>query len=230
MKSSVLSFQHLGFSCTLIRSSRKTVSLSLEADGTVLIRGPLCLSEEMARRAVEDNQPWLLQRKQTIRSAQERPLLQGGRIWMLGRTFALYRGSQPSFGENWLCLPRRIEDERAAVSVCCRGLALEEINRRIRHYAPLLGVTPASVSVGRSNSSWGSCRRDGRLLFSWKAVFLYPEDLDYLVVHELCHLRYFDHSKAFWWMVSTQIPNYKERIRHMEEVASRLSAQGWKPY
>lgn len=230
MKSSVLSFQHLGYSCTLIRSSRKTVSLSLEPDGTVLIRGPLRLTEEMARRAVEDGQHWLLRRKQTLQSAQERPLLQGDRIRLLGRVFTLYRGSQPSFGESWLCLSGRTTDEKAAVADCCRDLALEEISRRIRHYAPLLGVTPSAVTIGRSNSSWGSCRRDGRLLFSWKAVFLSPEDLDYLVVHELCHLRVFDHSRAFWRMVSTQVPDYKERIRHMDEVASRLSAQGWKPY
>lgn len=230
MNPSVLSFQHLHFSCTLIRSSRKSITLSCQPDGTVLIRGPYALTEALARKAVEDHQQWLRQRQQKLSAAQIQPLLHNGRIRLLGKDFAIRRDSQAAFGEGWLCLSDRIGDEKAAIADCCRQLAMEQIDRRVQHYMPLLKVAPKSVAIGRSNSAWGSCKRDGCLRFSWKAVFLCPEDLDYLVVHELCHLQHFNHSKAFWRMVSTQFPDYQERSRRMDQVFLQISAQGWKPY
>ncbi len=84
------------------------------------------------------------------------------------------------------------------------------IERRLEYFSALYGYTYDSVSVKDTSSRWGSCSKRKSLNFSFKMKFL-PDDLfDYVIVHELCHLQEFNHSKAFWKLVEQQIPNWKE--------------------
>ena len=109
-------------------------------------------------------------------------------------------------------------------------LALQVFTERTMHFAPLLGIRPeeiTKIAIGRSNSSWGSCRAGGQLRFSWKALFCSSRDVDYLTVHELCHLRHMDHSPAFWKMVETAIPDWRECRERMKNTSRQIKAQNW---
>ena len=94
-----------------------------------------------------------------------------------------------------------------------RKRAAEAIRARCSHYAPLMGVSYGTITIREQKTRWGSCSAKGNLNFNWKLVLMPPEILDYVVVHELCHIRHHDHSPAFYRLVKSVLPDYKERER-----------------
>jgi len=82
---------------------------------------------------------------------------------------------------------------------------------RVAYYAPLLGVRPSEIRIGSAKKSWGSCSASGRLTFSWRLMTAPPDAVDYVVVHELAHLKQLNHSKRFWEIVSLAMPDWKDR-------------------
>lgn len=101
------------------------------------------------------------------------------------------------------------------------------LTARTEHYAQLMGVRPTSVRVGSARSRWGSCSSAGRINYAWFIIMGGDELVDYLVVHELSHLKHMNHSKRFWDMVDTYIPDAKERRRKLRMLQKKLYAEGW---
>lgn len=97
--------------------------------------------------------------------------------------------------------------------------AYELAVRKVRHVAEKYGVTYGTVTIRNQKTRWGSCTKEGNLSFSYRIVFLPPELQDYLVVHEICHIRELNHSKAFWDLVKKEVPDYvhvRKRLRGIE--------------
>ena len=88
--------------------------------------------------------------------------------------------------------------------------ALRLAEARLAHFNTLYGFAYKKISIRASRTRWGSCSRTGNLSFHFHIVHLPPHLADYLVVHELCHIGSFDHSKAFWELVARAVPEYKE--------------------
>lgn len=81
---------------------------------------------------------------------------------------------------------------------------------RLRHFNLYYGFTYRRLTIRNSKTRWGSCSRQGAIMLSYTVVLLPPALADYLIVHELCHVKEFNHSPRFWQLVSETIPNYKE--------------------
>ncbi len=86
------------------------------------------------------------------------------------------------------------------------------VHARLLHFAPLLNVTYKKVFIKNSRTRWGSCSKLGNLNFNYRLALLSPELADYVVVHELCHLLHFNHSKVFWDEVGKLLPEW-QRLR-----------------
>ena len=84
-------------------------------------------------------------------------------------------------------------------------------SQRVAHHAARVGVEPGRVQIRELGYRWASCRTDGELHFHWKCLMAPPKILDYIVVHELCHLHHRDHTNAFWNEVDKVMPDYRER-------------------
>lgn len=92
-----------------------------------------------------------------------------------------------------------------------KSKAWEYIPNRVDYFASIMGVTPANVSINRAKTRFGSCNSKKRLNFSCN-VMRYPiEAIDYVIVHELAHIKELNHSKRFWAIVESVLPDYKER-------------------
>ncbi len=89
--------------------------------------------------------------------------------------------------------------------------ALREIPPRVAFYAAKMGVRPASVKINGARTRYGSCSSKQALHFSYRLMQFPPAAWDYVVVHELAHIRHFNHSSAFWAEVERYMPDYKER-------------------
>lgn len=109
--------------------------------------------------------------------------------------------------------PRRTREDYIENKEAARVLIVEKIKKLNEKY----GYKPNRVSIRNQKTCWGSCSRKGNLNFNYKIMFL-PENIqDYIVVHELCHLKEFNHSKKFWGLVSEMVPNHLEIRRELRK-------------
>jgi predicted metal-dependent hydrolase len=90
---------------------------------------------------------------------------------------------------------------------------------RLEHYAPLLGVQWRKLTLSSASTLWGTARSDGSIRLNWRLVHFRLPVIDYVVAHELSHLRVMDHSPRFWDTVRTVVPNYPELRAHLKDEA-----------
>jgi predicted metal-dependent hydrolase len=91
-----------------------------------------------------------------------------------------------------------------------RERARRELPARLVELAAEHGLTVARVSIRNQRTRWGSCGRDGHISLNWRLILMPPEVRDYVLVHELMHLRRLDHSRAYWRLVAAACPGYRE--------------------
>lgn len=96
--------------------------------------------------------------------------------------------------------------------------ALALIKERLEYFNNFYGYKINSVKVKSQNSRWGSCSKSGNLNFNYQLIYLTPEQRDYVIVHELCHLKELNHSQRFWDLVEQTIPNYKEIRKGLKNI------------
>ena len=103
--------------------------------------------------------------------------------------------------------PEPTEEERKALIRRAR----ESLPPKVAHYAALMGVRPAGITITSARTRFGSCSGKNRLSFSWRLMDYPEEAIDYVVVHELCHIRHHDHSPAFYAFIASVMPDHKAR-------------------
>ena len=103
----------------------------------------------------------------------------------------------------------------AAMEAHLRARAKEVLPQRVAYFAHLMGVKPAQVKITGARTRWGSCSGRGNLNFSWRLMLADEREIDYVVVHELAHLREMNHSPRFWAVVEAVMPDYRERKKSL---------------
>lgn len=108
--------------------------------------------------------------------------------------------------------PEITEEERQ------RGIALAKqiIPERVAYYAKIMNVTYGRITIREQKTRWGSCSSSGNLNFNWKLILMSGEVMDYVVVHELAHRKEMNHSEAFWKIVESVLPDYRERRKQLK--------------
>ena len=101
------------------------------------------------------------------------------------------------------------------------------IPQKVAHYAKQMNCSPSSVKINAAKSHWRSCSHNGRLNFSWRLIMASSDVVDYVVVHELAHIKAFNHSSAFWELVKQLLSNYKESEKKLKTLRERLNREDW---
>jgi predicted metal-dependent hydrolase len=180
---------------------------------------PAGVREKTVDEFIAANRRWLAGKVAAMRETAARPrelfVERPGTIWLAGEPLPV---SHHRAGRAVAAL----RDGQLVVggAAAAAGAAIErwyrrECRRRLQVVAELeaarIGVGYQSIGVRDQRTRWGSCSRGGRLSFSWRLVLAPPEILAYVVVHELCHLREFNHSPSFWRLVESVRPDWRQQ-------------------
>lgn len=212
-------------SYTVIRSQRSTADLIIERDGSVLVRAPAWVGDEQVADLVESRLYWIFQSLAEWRDLNATRVLReyrnGEGFLYLGRAYRLLLvadQAEPLLLKNGrFCLRRDLvergdtEAARAMFRDYYVARGHERLQGRVAYFAPKVGVAAASVDVRELGNRWASCSTRADLAFHWKCLMAPQTVIDYIVVHELCHLRHRDHTDAFWNEVDKVLPQYRER-------------------
>ena len=220
---------------TLIRSVRRTISLQIMPDATLVVRAPLRMPQADIDRLIRDKENWIVKHrniKKRQQAAKASFALQiGDFLTLMGREYPLCacEGVRTGFdGSCFFVLSGRSADERkAAVIQIYKHLARSVLTGKAEAYAKRMGVRFRSVKVSSARTRWGSCSGQGNLTFSWRLMLAGEAEIDYVVVHELAHLRQPNHSSRFWTVVQSVLPDYIARRKRLAAVQDKLNRENW---
>lgn len=216
-------------SYTLIRTKRKTVAIQVKSDGSVAVRAPQRLAKREIDRMVQQKEGWILahqQQMQQRQQAQESFFLSDGRLPLLGGWLPItYTDTKTPFCSQGTCFLARGEEAELweQAERLYRSIAREQLERRVADYANRMGVHPTGLRITGAKGRWGSCSGKNSLNFSWRLILAPEHCVDYVVVHELCHILHHDHSTAFWQEVERWFPDWQQ----CREQLGQLARQPW---
>jgi len=201
----------------IIRSKRKTIALQIIDDATLIVRAPFDVSEETIKRVVAKHIKWIEQKKKEIltRDPKFKPkeFVNGEGFLYLGRYYKLTivkEQEQPLIFNNGFFLLRDYQPVAKQLLIdWYKERAYEKISQRVEWYAKKGGFVFNKINITNANKRWGSCSLKGNLNFSWRLIMAPISVIDYVVVHELCHLEERNHSRRFWIKVKMLMPNYE---------------------
>lgn len=204
---------------TLIRSKlRKSLGIYIH-QGKVTVRAPMHESLHNIQQFFQHKQSWIqshLQRQLQIEQKAQHSFLAGDRfLWLDNELILATQQGRPAKVESCnntlhvVCArPHDPRNVRRQIETWYKTQALQYLQQRCEVFSKILNLHPQSISVRRYKTRWGSCNHRGELQFNWLIMMAPAAVVDYLVVHELCHLKHFNHSAKFWQLVSTTLPHY----------------------
>lgn len=117
---------------------------------------------------------------------------------------------------------RRIDRPQRAHYEAHKELARSVILERLAYWNALYGHTYKRVAIRNQVSRWGSCSTKLNLNFNYRLIFLPQELMDYVIVHELCHLKHFNHGADFWLLIEEKMPKYREHKAELQSIAASM--------
>lgn len=219
--------QTIGF--VLRRSRRKSIGLAINDDG-LIVTAPNWVTLGQIDDAVREKSQWVLKKLRWMQERREQLALAdtdwsdstsipylGKRILLgLGHsgTAHAFTGQELAPQDNdqlLLALPRDAEHQRVRDSVhsWLQARAIEWFGRRLEHFLSANNLTINRWRLSSAATRWGSCTSDGNIMLNWRLIHFTPDIIDYVVVHEIAHLRQMNHSKEFWKEVGRMLPGFE---------------------
>ena len=216
------------------RVKRKTIGMSVGADG-LEVRAPRWATVASVEAVLHEKSAWILRKLQESQERQKQ----------MRHTIIEWRdgAALPFLGEQWVvrldpehqslqasyqdtspkCLPIALSIHaqpgqiRDAVQAWLMQQAKLNFTQRLDHFAPQLGVQWKRLSLSNASSRWGTASADGSIRLNWRLIHFKQDVIDYVVVHELSHLRVMNHSPQFWETVGSLVPDYQQRRHALNE-------------
>lgn len=189
---------------TILRSKRKTISIQINPDLSLTVKAPIGASQKDIEKVLKEQEGWIQKHIEQIKEYE-----------------AKMKESNEGSNENSYFTPdeiRQLADQ-----------AMKYLPERVSHFSKIMGVSCGRLTIRNQRTRWGSCSSKGNLNFNCLLMLMPAAVIDYVVVHELCHLKEMNHSKAFWAEVEKVLPNYKEQVEWLKEHGGQIMKRQGRP-
>ncbi|MDU5082735.1 SprT family zinc-dependent metalloprotease [uncultured Tissierella sp.] len=215
----------------LRQSKRKTLSIYIERDGSVTVLAPEHLNMEEIEKVLEEKRYWIYSKQEEwkyLNSAKvKRQFVNGEGFLYLGRSYRLKLVDEQDeplkLYQGYFCLRKKdIPFAAEHFKEFYRTKGTMKLKDRVDHYKDMIGVKPQGIRVMELKYRWASYSNNDILNFHWKLMMAPMTIIDYVVVHELVHFLYPNHTESFWNVVDKVLPDYLERKNWLREEGAAL--------
>lgn len=210
----------------IIRSRRRTVAIVITTDGGLLVRAPLHASDAEILALIKEKESWIRSKQALVKEKnstyQPKQYIPGERFLYLGEHFPLrivpvqrrslildygyFQLRKASLGRAEQIFARWYREQARII-----------FTERMTTYSMKAGVSYKSIRITGARTRWGSCSSNGSINFSWRLVMAPLDVIDYVIVHELTHLKVPNHSHKFWQEVSELMPDFGIQRKWLKE-------------
>lgn len=207
--------------------NRTSIGISIDLYGNIEVQAPKGTRDEFVLQLLEGKWDWIQQKSKEMKDRlfeqAEKVYEHGESFLYLGKTYPIQIYQEKNIAQDHVVFERdtlhiyvrQLEDELIKQALKrfyyqqCKAL----VEKRIKTYRGHFKVKPRSIRISDSKRTWGTCDSNLQLTFNWKLAMAPLEVIDYVVVHEMCHMVHLNHDRSFWRLVGKIMPDYKERER-----------------
>lgn len=217
--------------------NRKTISIAVEPPKDITVVAPVDTNIEEIKDIVKSKGAWIVQKLFEFRNIESkrvnREFVNGESFMYLGRNYSLQiyidktiqnNSSVKLFRGKFHVYVKEKNDEviKEAMEAWYREKTEEQVKKRIKYYQKYFNKKPTAIRVKEQKKRWASCTSNNELLFNWRCVMAKSTALDYIVIHEMCHMYYMNHSQEFWDLVASVMADYEVRKEWLRDYGIRL--------
>lgn len=216
---------------------RKRFLLTIEPPGFVKVKAPRSATLQAVAETVEEQRSWIsmklhamgaLKGDEDAADLEQAPIASTFRLE--GRDYPVHvvlttEQARVERSDSGLTVYVQQEGPGAISAVLKRygfQLCKKAVQKRIQYWQPHFKVKPASVEIQESTIKWGQCSSQRRLSFNWQLIMAPPEALDYVVLHEMCHLIHMNHDRSFWRLLGGLMPDYMLRQQVLDRTGTPM--------
>ena len=209
----------------LIRSRRRSISLEITRDARLVVRIPKYATLTDVKRFIMEKRDWI---EKKLHEASERVnkkvlknFVPGEKFYYLGDKYPLeiVKSQSPKlkFNNGFYLADGNAGVAKSIFIKWYKRQAKLNIPKRVQWYGNIHELDYKKIKITSASRRWGSCTTQGNINFTWKLILLPIKIVDYVVAHELAHLKQHNHSKKFWAEVEKMLPDYKERRKWLKK-------------
>lgn len=205
--------------------NRTSIGIYVDPYGKIEVQAPKGTSDECVLQFLEEKWDWIQQRMQEMRDRslgpKEKIYDNGESFLYLGNAYPIHISQDPDItqdhavfkGDRLQIYVKQLEDEKIKQALKrfyyqqCKAL----VERSIQAHQSNFKIKPHSIRINDSKATWGTCDSRRHLTFNWRLAMAPLTVIDYVVVHEMCHMVHLNHDRSFWRLVGKLIPDYEQR-------------------
>lgn len=215
----------------LVRSKRRSIALEIDQQGRLIVRAPHHAPDSEIHSLISAKQDWIIKKqklaRQRLLEAPPKQFVQGEEFLYLGETYPLEFVVQEKphlvLNGSFQLSAARKPAAREVFEKWYRAQASRVIKPRTAYLAEQHGYQPTIIRINGARTRWGSCGPQGSLNFTWRLVMAPLQVIDYVIVHELVHLRIRNHSRQYWGTVGRIMPHYRQHLDWLNNRGHLLS-------
>lgn len=198
----------------LIRSNRKSLALVIDTDAKLIVRAPISMPIDEIEVFINKKKRWIEEKQKQVEVFGEKhppvSVRTGESLMYLGNSYAIIKDNVETVQVNSteILVPETYTTDDLIEWL--KDEAEKIITERVAHYSNITGAEYSGINLSEAKGRWGSCSPKNSLNFAWRLVMCPLSVIDYVVVHELSHIAYKNHSPAFWARVKTVLPAYED--------------------
>lgn len=218
------------------RTDRKTIWIGIEAPDTVKVVAPKGLPDELLLSHIKKKAKWIVTKLSEVREVQhlraKKEFVNGESFLYLGRSFSLQIEIDETikkplinlFQEEFLIVTPTKNQEalKQSMELWYREKTYKNVVEKVNYFQQFFEVKPNNIKVKEQKKRWASCSSQRNLNFNWRCSMAPSSVLDYIVLHEMCHMMHMNHSKEFWDLIERIMPDYKKRREWLKMYGFKL--------
>ncbi|MCP4180039.1 MAG: M48 family metallopeptidase [bacterium] len=201
----------------IVRSKRRSIALEINNNGELIVRAPHSATLDYLKKLVINKKDWILDKQETVFNKIEKSKKEyrfGGRFYYLGNEYEIISSNDNKniiyFQDNFFINVKYENSIKDLMIKWYKFQANRIIKDRVFGLSDDFSLAFKKITITGAEKRWGSCSSRKHLNFSWRLIMAPIEIIDYVVVHELAHLKELNHSSRFWDLVHSMLPEYKK--------------------